>query len=165
MSYNIDLYYNSSNKHTINKALTLVAGNVACDLKAPVDTVNPVITIAATDALDRVNYAYIADFGRYYYVSPVVKNNQIITYELHSDGLMSFKSGVLTSPAVISRNPWKYDMYLPDPTLPVESRTVKSILKFPNNPFNGNFNCYILTTLGPGGDMAGFEPVESGGGE
>lgn len=148
--YNVNLYYNSSDKHELNKALTLVASDVACDLKAPVDAVRPVITIAATDAYDRVNYAYIPEFQRYYYATPVVKNNQIITYELKSDALMSFKGGILSSPAVIARNPWSYDKYIPDNKLPVESRTVKGVIKFPSNHFAGNNNTYILTTIGGG---------------
>ena len=150
MSYNVNLYYNSSDTHALNKSLTLVAGNVACDFKAPIDTVRPVITIAATAAYDKVNYAYIPEFGRYYYANPVVKNSQIITYELKSDALMSFKSGICSSPAVIARNPWKYDKYIPDSKLPVESRTVKGVIKFPMNHFAGTNNSYILTTVGGG---------------
>lgn len=161
MSYNVDLYYNSSDKHELNKALTVVASGVACDLKAPVDAVRPVITIAASDAYGRVNYAYIAEFGRYYYVTPVVKNNQVITYELKSDALMSFKTGIKASPAVIARNPWQYDKYLPDNKLPVESRTVKGTIKFPNSHFSGTNNSYILTTIGGGYNSY----PEEGGGE
>lgn len=163
MGYNVDLYYNSSDKHELNKALTLVADDVACDLKAPVDTVRPVITIAATDAYDRVNYVYIAEFGRYYYANPVVKNNQIITYECKSDALASFKSGVMASPAVVARNPWSYDKYIPDNKLPVESRTVKGVIKFPNNHFAGNNNTYILTTIG--GGYYNYPDEENNGGE
>lgn len=151
MSYNVDLYYNSSDIHEINKALTLVASNVECDFKAPVDVETPEITIMATDAYDRVNYAYIGEFGRYYYVKPIVKNNQIITYELQSDPLMSFKAGVLSSPAVIARNPWVYDKYIPDSRLPVESRTIRGLIQFPQNHFDGHYNCYVLTTIGGGG--------------
>lgn len=149
--YNINLYYNSSDEHDINKAITLVASNVSCDLKAPVDVEYPVITIAATDAYDKVNYAYIPEFGRYYYAKPVVKNNQIITYELTSDPLMSFKAGILTSPAVIARNAYAYDLYVHDSKMPIETRTAKAVLKFPNRSvFGGNNNTYILTTLGCG---------------
>lgn len=160
--YSVDLFYNGSDEHDINKVLTPVASGVSCDLKAPVDVEYPVITIAATDAYDRVNYAYIAEFGRYYYVKPVVKNNQVITYELTSDPLTSFASGIKSSKAVISRNPWQYDKYIPDSKLPVESRTVKGTIKFPNNHFVGTNNSYILTTIGGGYNSY---PEENNGGE
>ena len=149
--YNVNLYYNSSDEHEINKALTLVASNVQCNFKAPVDVENPEITISATDAYDRVNYAYIGEFGRYYYVTPIVKNNQIITYQMKSDPLMSFKGGILSSPAVISRNPWVYDKYIPDNKLPIESRTARAVFPFSGTHFSGTNNSYILTTIGGGG--------------
>lgn len=150
--YTVELFYNNSDEHKINKALTVVANNVECNLKAPVDVEKPEITIAATDAYDRVNYARIAKFGRYYYAKAVTKNNQIITYELTSDPLMSFKSGILSSPAVISRNPWVYDKYLPDSKMPIESRTARGLFPFPGTHFSGSNNSYILTTIGGGGN-------------
>lgn len=149
MSYVVDLYYNGSDTHDMNKALTAVALGVTCELKAPVDVVNPEITINATDAHDRVNYAYIAEFGRYYYAKPITKNGQVITYELKSDALMSFKTGIKASKCVISRNPWHFDMYLPDSKLPIEERKACAVLKFPvTDAFSGANNSYILTTIG-----------------
>lgn len=152
MAYNINLYYNGSDTHDINKALTAVALDVACDFKAPVDIENPEITIAATDAYDRANYAYIAEFGRYYYLKPIVQNNQIITYQGLSDPLMSFKSAILASNAVIKRNPWHFDKYLPDEKMPIEARKACAVLKFPTTTtFDGSNNSYILTTIGSSG--------------
>ena len=83
--YSVDLFYNGSDEHVINKVLTPVASGVSCDLKAPIDVEYPVITIAATDAYDRVNYAYIAEFGRYYYVKPVVYD-KVLCLRLARDG-------------------------------------------------------------------------------
>ena len=97
-----------------------------------------------------MNYLYIPQFGRYYYAKPVGGRGANITYECSSDVLMSFKAGILASPAVISRNPWHFDLYLPDPKLPVEARTVSSVLKFPGDHFNGLNNSYILTCIGSG---------------
>ena len=162
MSYTVSLYRNNSGNKYMNKSLTHL-GDVTCEFKNIIDVRNPEIVIAATDQYDIVNYVYIPHFNRFYYAKPAGNRGQVITYSCKSDPLMSFKNQILSCPAVIRRNPWKYDMYIPDPDLPVESRTVKSILKFPNDHFNGNFNAYIITTLGPGGDIEGIElgePVE-----
>jgi hypothetical protein len=67
-----------------------------------------------------------------------------------SDPLVSFKSGILASPAVISRNPWHFDLYVPDPKLPIEARSAGAVLKFNANHFSGSNNSYILTTIGSG---------------
>lgn len=145
----VKLYTTNSDRHVINKELTEV-GTYECQLKAPVDRANVEITIGSTNVT--ANYAYVADFGRYYHISPITQYNGITVYAGKSDPLMSFKHWVLSAPAVIARNPWKYDKYLPDNKLPIESRTVKGTLKFPvTNVFDGNSNCYILTTIGCGG--------------
>ena len=141
----IKLYNTGSDEHEVNKVLTDV-GTFQCELKTPVDVENPEITVSG-NALN-ANYAYIASMGRYYYLTPITRNNSIVRYQGKSDPLMSFKAAVLTSPAVIARNPWHFDMYLPDRKLPIESRTASAVLKFPNNYFSGSNNCYILTTIG-----------------
>ena len=150
MSYSVQLYKNSSDTNRLNKSISLQA-TVDCNFKAPIDVENPTIYISATDAYDGVNYVYINEFNRYYYAKCVGGTSQTLTFECISDPLMSFKSGILSSPAVIARNPWHWDKYLPDPKIPIESRTVKSTFKFPNSTFfNGNQNCYILSTIGSG---------------
>lgn len=142
---NITLYNTGSDPNEINKALSTI-GTYACTLKAPVDEENPEIRINGT-ALN-ANYAYIPDMGRYYYLTPVTQNNAFVVYQGKSDPLMSFKTGILASPAVISRNSWHFDMYLPDNKLPIETRKACAVIKFPQNHFSGNNNCFILTTIG-----------------
>lgn len=141
----IKLYVTGSDEHEVNKLLSDV-GTFQCELKAPVDVENPEITVSG-NALN-ANYAYIASMGRYYYLTPITRNNSIVRYQGKSDPLMSFKGAVLSSPAVVSRNPWHFDLYLPDNKLPIESRTASAVIKFPQNYFNGANNCYILTTIG-----------------
>lgn len=147
MSYTISLYKNTSGIHHINKSITLIADTV-CELKNPQDVETPEIYIAATDAYDGVNYVYIPEFGRYYYAKALPGRGQTITFSCESDPLMSFKAGVKAAPAVISRNPWHWDLYVHDPKMPVEARTASAVIKFPGTHFNGQNNCYILTTLG-----------------
>lgn len=156
MSYDCKLYINSSAPDYFDKVLTGET-TVSCEIKAPIDVENPTVYISATDAYDGYNYMYIAEFGRYYWAKPICGNGQTITFHCQSDPLMSFASQIRACPAVIARNPWHWDMYLPDPKLPVESRTVSAILKFKDsldqNPdfFSGSDNCYVITTLGGAG--------------
>lgn len=153
MAYTVTLYVNMSDPHYFNKNIGFVA-DVACEIKNPEDIEEPEISIMATDAYDPVNYVYIPHFRRYYYATPTLGRGSMITFKCKSDPLMSFKNEILACPAVIARNPWAWDLYLPDPNLPVESRTIKGVIPFPvTTPFSGNNNCYIVTTLGPGGDI------------
>jgi len=147
MSVNVKFYITGDNPNVMHKSLSEIA-SVDCDIKEPVDKVNPEIYVQGN--LIDVNYAYIAEYGRYYWVYPTGEHGIRTRLRLESDPLMSFKAAILASPAVIARNPWHFDLYIPDPKLPVEARTASAVLKFPQNHFSGNDNCYILTTLGSG---------------
>ena len=149
MSINVNFYTTGDNPNVMNKTLTLIAENVPCDIKEPADREKPFL-FTTGDWLG-VNYAYIDHFGRYYWVYPETGLGVTTRYRLESDPLMSFRAGILASPAVIARNPWHFDLYVPDPKLPVEARTASAVLEFPNKTiFDGNNNSYILTTLGSG---------------
>ena len=145
MSVNVKFYITGDNPNVMHKSLSEIA-SVDCDIKEPVSKESPEIFVQGN--LIGVNYAYIAEYGRYYWVYPKGEHGIRTRLQLESDPLMSFKADILASPAVIARNPWHFDLYVPDPKLPIEARTASAILEFPNNPFNGTNNCYILTTLG-----------------
>ena len=150
MSYTCTLYNNTSDPNVINKGITSL-GDFACEFKQGIDVERPTVYVAAGSTYDKANYMYIPEFGRYYFCHAIGGTSQTLTFECVSDPLMSFASGILSADAVISRNPWRYDLYLPDPDIPIESRTIKGSFKFPNTElFKGNNNCYILTTLGSG---------------
>lgn len=144
----VDFYITGDNPKVMNKQLTLIASNVNCDIKEPTSKDSPYLF--TTGDLAHVNYAYIAHFGRYYWVYPETGLGITTRYRLESDPLMSFRNAILASPAVIARNPWHFDLYVPDPKMPIEARTASAVLKFEANPFSGSDNCYILTTLGSG---------------
>ena len=149
MSYTVTIYQNSSNPNVMTKSLS-GATNVTCEFKKPIDVENPEIYISAADTYDKYKYCYISEFGRYYYMKCIGGTSQTLTFQCTSDPLMSFKSAILASNAVIARNPWKYDLYVPDPKMPMESRTVRGTYKFTGNHFSGSNNTYVLTTLGSG---------------
>lgn len=147
MSVKVKFYTTGDNPNVMNKSLTQIA-SVDCDIKEPVNKERPEVYVSGN--LIGANYAYIADFGRYYFVYPTGEHANTTRLQLESDPLMSFSTGILASPAVVARNPWHFDLYVPDPNLPIEARTASAILKFPNDYFSGTDNSYILTTLGSG---------------
>ena len=148
MSVNVKFYTTGDNPNVMNKSLTQLS-SLDCDIKEPVNKERPEIYV--TGNLIGVNYAYIADFGRYYFVYPTGEHANTTRLQLESDPLMSFSTAILASPAVVARNPWHFDLYVPDNNLPIEARTASAILKFPEQTkFDGRNNCYILTTIGAG---------------
>lgn len=144
----VDFYRTGDNPKVFNKTLQLIATQVDCNIKEPTSVDSPYLF--TTGDLAHVNYAYIAQFGRYYWVYPETGYGMTTKYKLESDPLMSFKNSILACPAVIARNPWHFDLYVPDPKLPIEARTASGIIKFTGSHFSGTNNSYILTTLGSG---------------
>lgn len=147
MSYTCTLYTMTGDPHSFNKSLTSL-GDFSCDFKNIIDVETPEVYVAAGATYDQANYMYISEFGRYYYAKARAGTGNVITFECQSDPLMSFKSQILACPAVISRNPWHFDLYVPDPKLPIEARSSSAILKFTGDHFSGTNNSYILTTIG-----------------
>lgn len=147
MSYTCTLYTMTGDPHSFNKSLSSL-GDFSCDFKNIIDVETPEVYVAAGATYDQANYMYIPEFGRYYYAKARAGTGNVITFECESDPLMSFKDQILSCPAVISRNPWHFDLYLPDPKLPIEARTASGIINFSENPFSGSNNSYILTTIG-----------------
>ena len=147
MSVNVKFYITGDNPNVMNKSLTQIA-SVDCDIKEPVNKERPEVYVSGN--LIGVNYAYIAEFGRYYFVYPTGEHAITTRLQLESDPLMSFKVGILACPAVVARNPWHFDLYVPDNNLPIEARTASAVLKFPGRDFDGTNNTYILTTIGSG---------------
>lgn len=147
MSYTCTLYTMTGDPHSFNKSLTSL-GDFSCDFKNIIDVETPEVYVAAGALYDQANYMYIPEFERYYYAKARAGTGNVITFECESDPLMSFKSQILACPAVISRNPWHFDLYVPDPKLPIEARSTSAILKFAGDHFSGTNNTYILTTIG-----------------
>lgn len=150
MAYTCTLYTNSSPGNYLNKSLSKL-GDFSCNFKNRIDVENPEVYVAAGASYTLANYMYIPFFGRYYFCHGEVGTSGTINFVCESDPLMSFKAGILAAPAVIARNPWKYDKYLPDNRMPIESRAVRGTFKFPTTThFNGTNNSYILMTVGSG---------------
>ena len=145
----VTFYNNASNNHVFNPALSQLA-QFDVYFKDQIDVENPDIYVKNDASIINANYCYIPQFGRYYHCKAVGDVNQTIHFICQSDPLVSFKGAILASPAVISRNPWHFDLYVPDPKLPIEARSAGAVLKFSGNHFSGTNNSYILTTIGSG---------------
>lgn len=77
---------------------------------------NPSITIEVDPTtIINCNYAYIPDFGRYYFVNDInVINNKLVQITCNVDVLYTYKNEILTNAAVIGRQEKMYNLYLSD---------------------------------------------------
>lgn len=146
---NIILYTNSSDRKVADKRLTQLA-SLTGTLRDECSIVNPVISIGGLSDSDakNCNYAYISNFGRYYYINDVIFKGNLKELHLHCDVLTSFKSNIRALDGVVSRQENEYNLYLQDGMFRTYQNPHISVVPFPNG-FD-SFN-YVLSVAGANG--------------
>lgn len=130
-----------------------------CYLKEGTSVVSPVIVIdfgdAASPAAHIFNYAYIPDFGRYYFITDVVSTGYLWEYSMQTDILATYKSNIAASTLYLTRCSSQYDGAVMDNFYPVKtSHTVNvQTMTTPwihDNTENVSLNlgCFILGIVG-----------------
>ena len=143
----LKLYTNSSDRNHLDKVITQQGSDISGTLRDACSIVDPVIAIESITGfnLSSCNYAYISEFGRYYYITNIVCTGKLYELHMHCDVLMSFKSQIRGNSAVIARNESTYNLYLADGVFKTYANPHYQIKKFPSG-FSG-FH-YVLTISG-----------------
>lgn len=106
------------NKKPNSTAVPVIAGSpYQCTMKTVSSLLSPVIDIAdtkGTGAIPLFNYAYIADFGRYYFIDDVSWSQGIWSLSMHVDVLGSFKDDIMNSRQYVIRSASRSNPYIPD---------------------------------------------------
>ena len=114
--FTIRLY--NFNKKPNSTAVPVIAGTqYQCTMKTVSSLLSPVIDIAdtkGTGAIPLFNYAYIADFGRYYFIDDVSWSQGIWSLSMHVDVLASFKEDIENSRQYVIRSASQSNPYIPD---------------------------------------------------
>ena len=142
---NVTLYQNSSPKEQLTKTLTLIA-SLDGTLREVCSIVTPVITLEKDSPIG-FNYAYIADYGRYYFVTEVeVVRKGLIRLHLKSDPLMSFASSIKANSGIIRKSASNYNVKINDNSLRSYQNDLYTYKKF-SGGFGTNFE-YVLLVAG-----------------
>ena len=151
---NIKLYTYTNEKNAIEKKTTQLA-DLTGDLRSEVDILNPVVTVeidgtdlTQTEILTKANYAYIADFGRYYFITGIKGVGKgLAEISMHVDVLYSWKTQILAQSCVIARSekPTYACMHLTDSYIRTYNNPYHCTKKFPAGFTDTNV---ILTVAG-----------------
>lgn len=99
----LDLYMTKSELNRLSKYLTSKL-TITGLLTSNCDVINPVIKVDYNTNYYNMNYVYIPDFKRYYYITDIEVVNDTMLLKLHVDVLMSFRNDIKTSTAFITRS-------------------------------------------------------------
>ena len=107
----INVYQFNGRAEQINKAsdwtlLDTVSGTFreAVNILNPVIDITPTTQLTQAKILNKGNYVYISDFGRYYFVTDITAvSKDVLRLSLHVDVLMSWATEIRANTVVIER--------------------------------------------------------------
>lgn len=120
-------------------------------LKEGCDVLNPDIRVNFNSGfISNSNYAYIADFGRYYYFrEPPTIDGDYMVIHLHADALYNYRNLVLASDCIAERSSNRFNLKLKDSALLGETGYNYYSRSFEGGySFQPNAGKYILCTGG-----------------
>lgn len=147
---NISLCYTDSPNITLNKSLTFISEYTGAVARVNVSIENPVLILEeSVTNIVSANYCYIAEFGRYYYITDKTCDvNGLWTISLKVDVLKSFMTDIDNLKGVVIRQRDNYDMYLRDNKIPIDTRKIVAVRKF-NRIFGDSAQpCVVMLVLG-----------------
>lgn len=143
---NLKLYQNNSENNKVTKSITQLY-SLTGYLRDDCSIIDPVISVENISAanLVKTNYAYISEFGRYYYINNIVCKGKLFELHMHVDVLQSFGTSILNCNAVVARQQSKYNLYLQDGVFKTYADNHYQIKQF-SNGFNSH--SFIFSVAG-----------------
>ena len=145
MSFSITLMNNRDELNKITKSPITVM-TITGTMREETDIVDPEINVEYAGTLTNVNYMYIPELHRYYFITKIesVRTNIWRIYA-HCDVLKTYAEGILGTEAVVARSESSYNLYLNDAMFKVYSNPRLQCANFPNK-FTGE--SYVLVMNG-----------------
>lgn len=126
--------------------------DIEVSLKTPMDVMNPVMTVVGQhlEQFALINYMYIENLKRYYYVAPPkLLEGGIIELTCHVDVLKSFSDSIASITTVIERNEFEYNNYYVDSKLLTRCDRILETQTLGNIPSGKGANV-VLTVVNGG---------------
>lgn len=141
----IQLYKTISPKERVTKTLTAVGSVMTGTIKEKSSIIDPVIKISAADLPD-VNYMYIEDFKRYYYINNIVCDyDGVFEIHAHVDVLMSNAGVIRQQTAIVAKQKDRWNLYLNDSDYRTYADPWVITKNFPNGFTDP---CYLMLMVG-----------------
>lgn len=142
----VTLYNNTSDNNVLSKNLTQIT-SVSGSLRNESSLLYPDIRIeAGAGSFANVNYMYISDFGRYYYITDIIsERNNIVRVKGKVDPLMTYASQIRGCTGIVRRQQNNYNLYIDDGSLMTYAND-----KVFTKGFSGGFSSesYVLLVSG-----------------
>lgn len=157
------LYRNNSPANFVNKNLNQIH-ILNGTLRKGSSIIDPIILFEANAPgfqSNHVNYLYIEQFERYYYVTNIISAHYTLwEVHCHVDVLMSFAEGIKSQTAVVARQEANYNMMLDDGFFMCYQNPKLQTKLFSNpSPFETQEFVLVVAGSGSGGTAVSEEPA------
>ena len=163
MSNDLKLYFNKSDRMTVNKDKTTLY-TLDIKLLENTDVIHPRLYLSTANDIRKCNYFYIKDFDRYYYVTKLECEKQRYILEGEVDVLSSHIDKIKEQSVIVKRSGADdlMNLYLNDPKFVLLNMPRIQLKSFDNGfKYQGNkVKNFILTINGSG---QGSTPPNTGG--
>ena len=150
MAFTISLFKTASENNRVVKVLT-DEKQLSGELRNQTSVLNPTIRIESSDNISTYNYAYIPEFGRYYYITDIVSvRTSCWVVSLRCDVLMSYSDQIKAITGVVVRQESNPNKLLVDRLERLQSNKDIDILYYPN-AFSKNLQFVLVTAGGQNG--------------
>lgn len=150
MAFTISLFKTASENNRVVKTLT-DEKQLSGELRNQTSVLNPSIRIESADNISTYNYAYISEFGRYYYITDITSvRTNCWTISLRCDVLMSYSDQIKAITGVVVRQESNPNKLLVDRLERLQSNKEIDILHYPN-AFSKNLQFILVTAGGQNG--------------
>ena len=143
----MDVKFYNHNKRNNSTKLPTGDTTIACVLKDECSVTAPILEVK-TASRPNYNYAYIAEFGRYYYVSDWTYYRGIWSCRLNVDVLTSWRTQILDTEAFIEYSSTIYSKNIIDSRMNVSEQKLYANWQEPEeNSWYSVDGCYILSII------------------
>jgi hypothetical protein len=125
-------FENKSDERYMNKALELKYDNIPIEILNPSSIEEPTIKVSTGLIGQNVNYVWLSDLERYYFIRSWNFENGYITLICEEDYLYSHKNEIYRQNVIVSRNETLFDRYLEDDRIKVRNYDCIRTLQFPH---------------------------------
>lgn len=127
----LTLYTNNSEKIAVSKNLSQLA-NFSGTQRAGTSIIDPVISIAGAIPTT-ANYAYIPEFGRYYFITDITSEyNGLYSVAMHVDVLQTYADQIRAQRAVVARQENSWNLNLNDGIFKTYQNPIIKVQAFPS---------------------------------
>ena len=145
-------YYNKSDKRYLNKTIEVKFdgtnhNGIDIQMLEPSSVIRPSIKVSSGLVGQGVNYVWIQELQRYYYIKDWIMDNGYIRMDLEVDVLMSFKDAIKAQNVILSRQEKDYNLYQVDNKMKLLNAPATRVVPFPSG-FDYDTQEFVLILTG-----------------